>query len=56
MVPVFDGSCVAYQQVARARVDSIRMKARLLRDEKKKKKAAMGAKSTLAGKLPRGLL
>eukprot|EP00903_Cladosiphon_okamuranus_P007871 g7608.t1 len=34
-------------QVARARVDNVRKRARLLRDEKKKKKAAKGAKNTL---------
>lgn len=48
-------SCVACQQMARARVDSVRIRARLLRDERKKKKAATGAKNTLAGKLPWGV-
>ena len=47
--------CFACQQVARERVDRVRIRARLLRDEKKRKKAAKGAKSTLAGELPRGL-
>lgn len=36
--------------MARERVDGVRKRARLLRDEKKKKKAARGGKNTLAGR------
>lgn len=48
------GACLLLQQTVRDRVDDVRRKARLLREDKKKRKAATRGRSSLQGEYNRG--